>query len=201
VPEGGPGVIEVGVQGRVCTSDETCTDENLPFTLAGSGPPPEADPATLIDATFHQFVGDLVAGREFPVSIDVVPRGRWDIEVLDLPEQLVVTATVRGGSELARADLQSGGTPGVPYTGRLMIPEAGDIALAVAVPAEVGEDHVIASSTTVVTVIEGGGGSPVEPDDPGASDDRVDIPIVVWLVGIGALVAAGLVARRALADL
>jgi hypothetical protein len=202
VPEGGPGAIEVGVQGRVCTSDGACTDAKLPFTLAGTGPPPEADPATLIDATFLPFVGDLVANREFPVSVDVVPRGRWDIDALDLPERLVVTATVRGGPELARADLVPGGSPGTPYTGHLTIPEAGDVALAVAVPAEIGEDHVIASSSTGVTVIEsGGGGTPAEPADTGEADERVDIPIAVWLIGIGVLVAVGLVARRALADL
>ena len=200
VPEGGPGTIEIGVQGRVCTSDGACTDENMPFTLAGTGPPPEADPASLIDATFHPFVGDIVAGREFPMTVDVFPKGQWDVGAVALPDHLVVTATLRG-VDLASAELRRPGAPGTPYTGRLTIPETGDVALAVAVPGEGGEDQAIASSTTIVKVIDGGRGTSQEPADPNAPDEGGDIPIAVWLLGIGVLVAVGLIARRALADL
>jgi hypothetical protein len=201
VPEGGPGSIEVGVEGRVCMSDGACAKEKLPFKLAGTGPPPEADVSQLIDAQFHSIVGDLVAGREFPVSIDVFPRGRWDVGALDFPDRIVVTAALRGGRDLGAEELGRRGGPGTTYAGSLTIPEAGNVTLEVAVPGDGGPDEVIASATTVVTVIEAGGDAGEEPIDPGAADADVDIPLGFWLVGIGVLVVVGLVARRALADL
>jgi hypothetical protein len=200
VPDGGPGVIEVGVQGRFCTDDGTCTDENLPYTIAGSGPPPEADPATLLDATFQPIVGDIVAGREFPVTADVFPRGLWDAGTLTFPDLLFATATLRG-VDVATADLRPSGPPGSPYAGRMSIPEPGGMALAVAVPRQGGESQMIATSTKAITVIERGEGTSADPVDPGAIDGEVEIPLAVWLVGIGVLVAVGLVARRVLADL
>jgi hypothetical protein len=200
VPEGGPGVIEVGVQGRFCTDDGTCTDENLPYTIAGSGPPPEADPATLLDATFQPIVGDIVADREFPVTAEVFPRGLWDAGAITFPDLLLATATFRG-VDIATADLRPSGPPGSPYDGRLTIPEPGGMALTVAVPRPGGESQMIATSTKAITVIERESGTEVDPVEPGAADSEGEIPLAVWLVGIGVLVAVGLVARRVLADL
>jgi hypothetical protein len=202
VPEGGPGVVEVGVQGRFCTDDGTCTDENLPYTIVGSGPPPEADPATLIDAAFQPLVGDIVAGREFPITADVFPRGLWDAGAITFPDLLFATATLRG-VEIATADLRRSGPPGSPYAGRLSIPEPGAMALAVVVPDAGGEPQAIATSTLAVTVIEAGAGAGEEPNpaDPGTADADGEIPLTVWLVGIGVLVVVGFGARRLLADL
>lgn len=200
VPDGGPGAVEVGVQGRFCTDEGTCTDENLPYTIVGSGPPPEADPATLIDAAFQQLVDEIVAGREFPVTVDVAPRGLWDPAALTFPDVLIATATFRG-EDLATTDLRPSGPFGSPYAGRLSIPDAGAMALVVAVPVPGGEPLAIATSTTAITVIEAGPGTEPHPADPGATDGEGEIPPTVWLVGIGVLIAVGLVARRGLADL
>ena len=75
------------------------------------------------------------------------------------------------------------------------------MALAIAVPGPGGGSQAIATSTTAITVVEADAGTDAEPAEPGATDAEGEIPIGVWLVGIGVLVAVGLVARRVLADL
>ncbi|HET9455933.1 MAG TPA: hypothetical protein VFO78_01225 [Candidatus Limnocylindrales bacterium] len=196
VPEGGPGAVETGVRALVCDRDGACANENLAFTTAGTGPPPDADPTALVGATFQPFDEDIVAGREFPVVVDVFPRGRWEPGAVPRPEHVVVTATRRGGLDVAAAELRPGG-PGSPYAGRMAIPETGSVTLAITVPSAAGGERPIAGATTVVTVLEAGPLS-AQPVDQGAGGD---IPFVVWLVGFGALLAGGLLARRALADL
>lgn len=195
VPEGGPGPIETGVRALVCRADGTCANENLAYTTAGTGPPPDADPSTLIAATIRPFDEDVVAGREFEVAVDVFPRGRWEPGAVPFPERIVVTATRRGGLDIATAELR----PGEPgrYAGRLAIPETGSVTLGITVPSPDGGERPVAGGTLVVTVLEGGPPAP-ERTDAGAGGD---VPLVIWLVGLGVLLVGGLVARRALADL
>jgi hypothetical protein len=121
----------------------------------------------------------------------------WDPGAITFPDLIFATATLRG-VDVATADLLRSGPPGSPYTGRLSIPEPGAMALAVVVPGPGGEPQAIATSTTAITVLDAGAGASADPVDPEATGE---IPIGVWLVGIGVLVALGLVARRALADL
>jgi hypothetical protein len=210
VPEGGPGDIEVGVRGdQRCTTDGTCTEVKTLFAIAGTGPPPEAAPETLITATFHPFVGDVVVGRATPVALDVLPRGLWEEDALPLPDHLLVVAGHPGGPELASAEVRQQGPPGTPFTGHLAITETGDVTLAVVVPGDAGSNRPVPGATTQVNVIEGGRRESVAPAASdaaspvsGPATTGSGIPIVAWVVGIGAVVViVGLVARRLLADL
>lgn len=210
VPEGGPGDIEVGVRGdQTCTTDGTCTEVRTLFAIAGTGPPPEAAPEALISATFHPFVGDVVVGRATPVALDVLPRGLWQQDALQLPEHLLVVASHPGGPELASAEVRQEGLPGKPFTGRLTIPETGDVTLAVVIPGDGGANRPVPGATTQVNVIEGGRRESVAPAPsdaaapvPGPATTGGGIPTIAWIVGIGAVVVlVGLVARRVLADL
>ncbi len=207
VPEGGPGPIEVGVRGQACHQDGTCTDDLTPIAIAGTGPPPDADPRLLVAATIHPFVGDVVTGRATPVTVEIQPRGLWDRSALPLPEHLLVAAGRRGEPPVATAEIRPTGTGGNPYTGRLTMPEAGEFALTVAIPGPDGVDRTIDGSAFAVTVIEGGPGesaspSAADPTAPAETSQETGVPQIIWIVGIGiVLVAAAVVLRRVLADL
>jgi hypothetical protein len=112
-----------------------------------------------------------------------------------LPERIVVTATQRGGLDIATAELRPGEAG--RYAGRLTIPDTGSVTLGITVPSADGGERPVAGATLVVTVVEGGPPAP-EPTDPGAGGG---VPLVIWLAGLGVLLVGGLVARRALADL
>ena len=143
VPEGGPGDVEVGMLIDACT-EAGCGEADAPFTISGVGPPPEADPAALVTAQFLPFVGDTVAGRTFPVAVNIQPRGLWDFTALPLPDALEVVASHPGEPALASAPLLPGAQPGDAVTGRLTIPETGPVELTVQVPNPDGVAGVVA---------------------------------------------------------
>ena len=210
LPKGGAGKLELGSQSRVCTSDGTCKDQIDPIPFAGVGPPADASVNELVSAEFHPFVGDTVAGRTFPVAVDMVAMGNWNADVLTPPDSLVVTAAHPGGPELARATLVLGNQPGAPYAGHLTIAETGPVDLKVAIPGTAGApDQPIAGVTAQLNVIEGGRPAsaslvPAAPDvsSPAQGASSGEIPLAIWVVGIGALVlVVGLILRRVLADL
>ena len=109
VPEGGPGPIEVGVLGEACIQDGTCSDVLTPIAIAGTGPPPDADPTLLVTATIQPFVGDVVIGRPTPVHVEIQPRGLWDRSTLPLPDHLLVTAGRHGQPPVATAEIRPTG--------------------------------------------------------------------------------------------
>ncbi|MFL5770664.1 MAG: hypothetical protein ACJ765_11350 [Chloroflexota bacterium] len=209
VPEGGPGDVEVGMLVPACIEGGACSDQEAPFKVAGTGPPPDAPLTDLISATFQPLVGDTIAGREFPVAVDVVPRGQWNFADMPLPDHLVVVARANDGTELSTGDLSAPSTPGRPYTGRLTIPETGNAVLVVAVPRDDGSHIALKGSELPLAVIEGGrrespapsaSAGPASPRPPGSTPDG--IPPIAWVIGIGgAAVAAFFVLRRLLADL
>jgi hypothetical protein len=217
VPEGGPGDVEVGMIVPACVEGSGCSDQRAPFEIAGVGAPPEAAPEDLIGAEILPLVGDTVVGREFPVSVNVMPRGLWDASTLPLPDHLLVVARHPGGAELATGELRPGATPGTPYTGRLTIPETGDVEIAVAIPLDLGGSREVEGSAVERTVIEGGrresaapGAAASEPAAPlptgggagGPAASTGEVPSFVWVLGIGALAVGGvLVLSRVLRDL
>lgn len=206
VPEGGPGPIEVGIRGQACHEDGTCTDDLTPLAIAGTGPPPDADATLLVAATIQPFIGDFVAGRATPVTVNVQPRGLWIFSDLPLPDHLVVVAGRRGEPPVATAEIRPTGQ-GVPYTGHLTVPETGEFTVTVAIPGTDGVDRAIDGSALLVTVIEGGrrdsplpsAAGSTAPAEPGQA---TSVPVVVWILGIGlVLIVAAVVLRRVLADL
>ena len=206
VPEGGPGRVEIVTSAETCSADGTCSQTLFPIPLEGIGPPPDADPRLLLAATIQPFVGDVVAGRATPVSVEVLPRGLWEMSALPLPDHLVVAAGRRGEEPVATAEIRPVGASAREYTGRLTVPESGELTLTVAIPGDDGVDRVIAGSEFVVTVIEGGG--PVAPSPsagpaaPTGTGEPVTVPPIVWILGVGAaLIAAVAVLRRVFADL
>lgn len=208
VPEGGPGDVEVGMLVNACVSGSGCVDQRAPFEIAGTGPPTGALPKELVTAEILPLVGDTVVGREFPVAVNVQPRGLWDVSALPLPDHLLVVARHPGGAELSTGELRPGTTPGTPYTGRLTIPESGDVEIAVAMPLELGGSREIAGSAIERTVIEDGretsapgapASGPAGPLPSGGGPTGIspasttgEIPVAVWILGIGALVVGGL---------
>ncbi len=206
-PAGGPGALEFGASARECVTGGACSDVDVPIPFTGVGPPPDAPIATLVEAAFHPFVGDIVAGRPFPVSVDLMPRGLWDLTTFEPSDGLVAIARHPSGPELASAELHQAGQPGTPYTGRLGIPETGEVDLTVAIPVAGGQNQVVPDSTLRVTVVEGGRPGTPSPgasaaSSPAPATPADETPPVALLAGIGALVVVvGLVLRRVLADL
>jgi hypothetical protein len=206
VPQGGAGDIEVGIRETACTDPGGCADQEARFEIAGLGPPPEATPETLVQASIRPLVRDTVAGRTFPVTVDVTPRGLWPLESVALQEHLEVVARRPAGPEVASGELRQDSGPGSPYSGRLTIPEAGEVEIAVAVPLDGGGSRVIDGSAVQAVVIEGGSGAgtpgngaaqPAGPLPTGAGagtppTTEGEIPTVLWTAGIGALIVAGL---------
>jgi hypothetical protein len=214
VPEGGPGEVEVGTRVNACIEGGGCGDVDAPFTISGIGPPPDADPATLVTATFLPFVGDTVADRTFPVAVDIQPRGLWDLTAIPLPGALEVVAGRPGQPALASAPLLPGAQPGTPYTGRLTIPETGPVELTVTVPNPDGVARVIEGAPAELSVIEGGrressgpgATTTPAPAAPAGADRQGDgeggIPALAILgVVVVVLIGGWLVLRRVLADL
>jgi hypothetical protein len=211
VPEGGPGEVEVGMLMPACISDVGCGNQRAPFHVAGEGPPPDARLDQLISAEILPLVGDTVAGREFPVSVNVVPKGLWGFDQLALPDHLVVIARHPGGQPLSTGDLRPGPQPGTPYLGRLSIPETGDVQIVGAIPREDGSNAEIEGASIDRQVIQGGRPSassgPVAsataaPASPVPASSSGGIPPVVLVVAIGAALVVGvLLLRRVLADL
>jgi hypothetical protein len=209
MPEGGPGEVEVGTRIDACT-EAGCGDVDAPFTISGTGPPPDADPATLLTAEFLPFGGDTVAGRTFPVNVIIRPRGLWDFAAIELPEALEIVASAPGQPALASAPLLPGTEPGTPYSGRLTISETGPVELSVVVARGDGATQVIDGEPAELTVIEGGRRQSTEPAPaetgapapaaPAADEGGVPMVVIVGIVGV-AVIGAGLVLRRVLADL
>ena len=209
VPEGGVGALEVGLRSN---------GKDTPLTIAGTGPPPAAPVQNLVSATIQPLVGDTVVGRAFPLTVEVQPRGLYDVTAVPMPDHVTAIARHPGGPGLATAELRPTGGPGLPYTGKLTIPETGAVEIAIEVPDPNGGEHEIPGSAIPRTVIEGGpkaSGAPAPasapavaatsapaPASPSTTASDGGIPTFVWVIGIGALVVVGvLVARRLLADL
>ena len=73
-----------------------------------------------------------------------------------MPDQIVAIARHPGGPGLSTADLRRAGEPGTPYTGKLSIPETGDVEIAIKIPAAGGGEYEVPGSAIERTVIEGG---------------------------------------------
>ena len=209
VPEGGPGDVEVGMLVPACIEGVGCGDQRAPFAVAGIGPPPDARPDQLIGAEILPLVGDAVVDREFPISVNVVPKGDWTEDTLKLPDHLVVIARHPGVQTLSTGDLRPGTQPGTPWTGKLSIPETGDVEIVVAIPRDDGTNAEIEGASVDRQVIQGGrqaSNAPVAsasaaPASPAPASSE-GLPTVALIGGIAVVVVVvGLVARRLLADL
>jgi hypothetical protein len=209
VPPGGAGTYRIGTPGQVCDDDGTCSSTLVPVPVSGTGPPPEADLSILLEATI-QPLEDLMAGQPAEVTVEIAPRGRWDVADLALPDQLVLLAGQRGQVPTVTADLEGSGSQGGPYTGSLTVPQGGEITLTVAVPGEDGVDRPIEESAVVVRVTGDGVPQSAAPsgDAPGAPVDAVDaseptnVPPIVWIVAAGVAIAgAAFLFRARLSDL
>ena len=129
VPQGGVGAVEVGLR---------ADGKDTPLTIAGTGPPPAAPVQNLVSATIQPLVGDTVAGRAFPLTVEVQPRGLYDQSALPMPDDVTAVARHPGGPGLSTGDLRRTGDLGTPYTGKLTIPETGDVEIAIQIPAAGG---------------------------------------------------------------
>jgi hypothetical protein len=209
VPEGGPGDVEVGMLVPACIEGAGCGDQRAPFAIAGIGPPPDARLEQLIGAEILPLVGDTVVDREFPISVNVVPKGDWTEDTLKLPDHLVVFARHPGGQPLSTGDIRPGTQPGTPWTGKLSIPETGDVQIVVAIPRDDGTNVEIEGASLDRQVIQGGrpasnapaASATPAPDSPAPASSG-GIPTIALIGGVAVvIVVVGLVARRLLADL
>ena len=194
IPAGGAGRVEIGFEAEECRDDGGCQMIRVPFANGGVGPPPEAPRALLVVAGFQQFSEAAVAGVSLPLEVAVSPRGNWPIEQLGLPDRLVVTATRLRGPQLATAEVRSTGTAGI-YGGTIVVPEAAETVLQVAIPGTGTDSATIATSTTRIQV-------EAAPTSSAPSSETPSAPPWPWIVG--GLVAAALgalVIRKAFADL
>ena len=204
VPQGGVGAVEVGIRSG---------GKDTPLTIAGTGPPPAAPVQDLVSATIQPLVGDTVAGRAFPLTVEVQPRGLYDQSALPMPDDVTAVARHPGGPGLSTGDLRRTGDLGTPYTGKLTIPETGDVEIAIQLAAPGGGNYEVPGSVITRTVIEGGPKSappaqapasaaavPTSPQPAAATSGG--IPPIAWVLGIGVVVVVlVLVGRRVLADL
>jgi len=194
VPAGGPGALVVGVHGA---------DGDADLEIAGVGPPPGAKVFDLVSGSIHDIVGDVVAGRPFSVTVDVLPRGEWDVTTVGLSDRVDVMAidpTDRSATELGTATLQQQGGAGTPYAGMMTIRATGNLELAVALSIG-GAELVIAGEHKPVTVLAAGirpstapaateqaAPAPARPDPAATSDG---LPLIAWLVAIAVVVIGG----------
>ena len=181
VPKGGPGSLVIGVH-------TAAGDEMIP--LSGIGPPPTATADQLVAATFHPFVGSVVAGRPYPVVVDVQPRGQWDLAEMPSLDGLSVVASV-GGRQVASAPLVEDAAPGTPFRGQVTVPDPGAAELSVALFGPDGSTSTVAGAA--VTVTAAAGDRPTTPPGSTASPPPAEegVPMIAWLV-LAAL-AVGLV--------
>jgi hypothetical protein len=201
VPAGGAGSIAVGFHGEQCDASNVCTPVDLPLRVMGTGPPPEAPRAELVEAVLGWPSGPVVAGVPFDLEVDLEPRADWDPAALGLPDRVVVTVREprANGPDLVAAELRSTGPDDLRYLGSLTIPEAGDVVVAVALPADNGQDETIPSSVTRLQVEQPG--APGTEAPPAVAGNPAGPPMPL-LAGLGALVVvAGLLIRRVFADL
>jgi hypothetical protein len=201
VPEGGVGTVAVGFHGEECDANNNCKPVDLPLRVMGTGPPPDAPRAELVDAVLGLPSASVVAGVSIDLEVDLEPKADWDPAALGLPDRVVVTVREpRGnGPDLVAAELRSTGPADLRYIGTLTIPEAGDLVLAVALPADNGQDETIPSSVTRLQVEKPG--APGTDAPPPVAGDPAG-PSVPLLAGLGALViVAGLLIRKVFADL
>jgi len=204
VPVGGPGALVVGVHGA---------DADVNLKVTGVGPPPGAQVFDLVAGSVHDIVGDIVAGRPFAVTVDVMPRGQWGVSALGLSDRVDVIAidpADRSATELGTATLVRQGGPGTPYTGMLTVRATGNLELAVALSMG-GAELMIAGEHKRVTVLAAGirpstapaateqaVPAPARPDPAATSDG---IPLIAWLVAIAVVViVGGYLVLRFLAD-
>jgi len=153
-----------------------------------------------------------VVGRAFPLTVEVQPRGLYDQSALPMPDDVTAVARHPGGPGLSTGDLRRTGDLGTPYTGKLTIPETGDVEIAIQVPVPGGGNYEVPGSVITRTVIEGGrkasaapapaSAAPVPTSPQPAAASSSGIPPIAWVLGIGVVVVVlVLVGRRVLADL
>jgi hypothetical protein len=208
VPQGGAGRLEIGLSEKVCTirgSVQTCDQQEFPFRLAGTGPPPDAPRTALVVATTVLPPGSLLAGEPIDLLVTVEAQAMWDIATLALPDQLFAFVNERGGPDLAATTLrpsrEGGSSSAIAYTGQITVADPGEVTLQVAIPGNGTADQVLSGATTRLRI---GGtavdGSPRPAAVGPASPAGEGVP---WLpVGVAALViAGGLVIRKVFADL
>jgi hypothetical protein len=217
VPAGGLGSIEVGLHAIDCHPDGTCPLADIPMEIGGVGPPPDVPREKLIKGSVSGVV-DPVVGVPFDLTVDIEQLADWDPASLNLPDHLVAFAHHPRGPDLATAELRRQGSPGQPYVGTMTIPEAGDMVLVAALPADGTEDVVIPTTTTRLTVATAGGVLPAAGGQPtggvpasgvpgtgpaqvdaGGSDD---LSLLLWIaVAVVVLFVTALMVRRVFADL
>ena len=194
VPAGGPGRLELGVHGP---------GGDRPLKIAGVGPPADAPLGDLVQTQVQDIVGDVVAGRPFPLAVSLGPRGWWNFDALHLPDRLVVSAAHPGGTGavLDRAPARRSRRGAVHRSSD--DPETGDIELTFLLPGANGQpDTVITASPTPIQVIESGvrldgttprpaASGPTTPAAPAPAAEGGDPSPIVWIGLVGLLVLAG----------
>jgi hypothetical protein len=199
VPAGGVGDLFVGFHGQACDASGTCTASDVAFAFGGVGPPPGASPIDLYVAAIRPPADPLIAGVPTEIEVDLSPRADWEASALTLPSQLILIARHPRGPDLANVPLARGARIGDPYTGKLTVPQAGDVAVEVDLPGTAGApDQQFSSSVVRMTVLPAGdAGAPASAGSEGGDGP----PISLILGGLAALVAVSLIVRRVFADL
>ena len=198
VPKGGPGKLEISI---------AAGGRSVRVPVAGTGPPPEARPDQILTATFRPFVGDLVAGRPFPVAVELGGWGDWGADTLMLPDHVVVIAATASDPEAATAELVPSGSVDPAFKGHLTIPDTGPATIGAAVQTAGGGTAPIPGSIDITVIVGGRRDSPAPstvaaapaPAPAGPATTGGDgIPPIVWIVAIGAVlvVLVGLGLRR-----
>ena len=215
VPKGGPGTIEVGIHGQSCDANGTCTPADIPLPIAGTGPPTGAPALDLVSGTIHDFVGDIVAARPFPVTADVMPRGLWDVRSVGMPDRVDVVAFLPNdpsGAMFGSGALVRQGDVGTPYTGTMTVRTTGTLELAVALHIG-GSELVIAGDRKPVTVLAAGIRPSTEPvaasqgaeapapaSAPAPATDQGIPGIAIAVVVATVVIGGGALVLRVLAD-
>jgi hypothetical protein len=214
VPKGGPGKVTLGIRGQSCDAGGACKPADFPVPFAGTGPPPDAKTFDLVTGSFHDIVGDVVVGRPTALTVEVMPRGLWDVTAVGLSDRVDVIArdpNDASGAQLGLAALERQGDVGTPYVGTIVVRQAGTVELSVAIPGG-GADLEIAGERKVVTVIEAGRRPSTAPaaaseaaraptPTPAAAEPGGGIPAIAWIAaGVLLVFGGGFLLLRFLAD-
>jgi hypothetical protein len=202
VPTGGAKGVDITFEASVCDAAGVCAAKDLPVVIGGIGPPPEASRADLVRATVEPLRDQIVAGRPFQLTIDVLPKADWDLDALRLPPRLVAIARAGPrGPDAATAELRARTPFDGTYRGTMIVPDPGDVMLSAAFPGSAGtggQDETIETSPIRITVEESGSGADAASTPVPAETG----PSPALLLGVAAIVLlCGFVVSRVFADL
>jgi hypothetical protein len=175
VPAGGLGKVEVGLGGTACDANGCQRQEQI-YPIAGVGPPPDASPPMVAEATI-EVVESIAAGTSTEVTIRLTPNTDWDEGAFAVPDGLVLQVRQPRGGVLDELPAPLLDADDLAYRASLSLAEPGEFVLQAASTANAEAKDTFGESLIAVTVTPA-------PPPPAASGSGPDL---LWVAIVGGL--------------